>query len=91
MCPILAGRQYCLHQLAGGDCCFSSGGWWHYAGASGGAALVLAAATADGDIAEGPAFGPVTAAGLAEVARLSEVVVVVVTKFGVGGIAARAS
>lgn len=51
-------------------------------------ALVLAAAAADGDVAEGAAFGPVAAARLAEMARLREVVVVVVAKFCVGGIAA---
>lgn len=48
-------------------------------------ALGLAAAAADGDVAEDAALGPVAAAGLAEVARLGEVVV---TELGVGRIAA---
>jgi hypothetical protein len=43
-----------------------------------------AAATADGDVAERAALGPVPAARLAEVARLGEVVVVVVAELGVG-------
>jgi len=55
-----------------------------------GALGVLAAASADGDVAEGAAVGPVAAAGLAEVARLGVVVVVVVAELGVGGVAPRA-
>uniref|UniRef100_A0A8R7QJD1 Uncharacterized protein n=1 Tax=Triticum urartu TaxID=4572 RepID=A0A8R7QJD1_TRIUA len=47
----------------------------------------LAAAAADGDVAERAALGPVAAARLAEVARLGEVVVVVVAELGVGGVA----
>lgn len=35
-------------------------------------------------------MGPIAAAGLAEVARLREIVVVVVAKLGVGGVAAGA-
>ena len=46
---------------------------------------VLAGATANGDVPESATVGPVTAAGLAEVAGLREVVVVVVTELGVGG------
>lgn len=53
-------------------------------------ALVLAAAAADGDVAEGAASGPVALAGFAKVSRLRQAVVVVVTKLGIGGIAARA-
>jgi len=52
-----------------------------------GALGVLAAATADGDVAECAAMGPVPATGLAEVARLGVVVVVVVAELGVGGLA----
>ena len=48
---------------------------------------ILAAATADGDVAEGAAMGPVPATGFAEVARLGVVVVVVVAELGVGGLA----
>ena len=50
----------------------------------------LAASAADGDVTEGAAFGPVAAARLAEVARLGEAVVVVVTELGIPRIAARA-
>lgn len=50
------------------------------AGAFGG----FAAAATDGDVAEGAAVGPVTAAGLTEVTGLREVVVVVVAELGVG-------
>jgi len=57
---------------------------------AGGSSLGLAAPAADGDVAEGPAFCPVPAAGLAEVAGLGEVVVVVVAELGVGGVASRA-
>jgi len=46
-------------------------------------ALAFPAATSDGNIPESTTFGPVAATCLAEVARLSEVVVVVVTKLGV--------
>ena len=53
-----------------------------------GALGVFAAAAADGDVAEGAAVGPVAAAGLAEVAGLGVVVVVVVAELGVGGVAA---
>lgn len=53
-------------------------------------ALVLAASAANGDVAEGAASGPVALAGFAKVARLRQAVVVVVTKLGIGGIAARA-
>lgn len=63
-----------------------SGGTNSCAGAFG----VLAAATADGDVAERAAVGPVAAARLAEVAGLREIVVVVVAEFGVGGVAPRA-
>lgn len=49
---------------------------------------VLAGPTADGDVTEGPTLSPVTAAGLAEVAWLGEVVVVVVAELGVGRVAA---
>jgi hypothetical protein len=59
-------------------------------GGRGARALVLAAAPADGHVAERAALGPVPAAGLAEVARLREAVVVVVAELGVGGVAARA-
>ncbi|THU74840.1 hypothetical protein C4D60_Mb04t37640 [Musa balbisiana] len=48
---------------------------------------VLPRAAADGDVAEGAAFGPVAAAVLAEVTRLQQVVVVVVAELGVGGFA----
>ncbi|KAL8241905.1 hypothetical protein R6Q59_012207 [Mikania micrantha] len=51
---------------------------------------VLPAATADGDVTESAAVGPVPAAGFAEMTRLGEVIVVVVAEFGVGGVAARA-
>lgn len=46
------------------------------------------AATSDGHVTEYAAFGPVTAAALAEVARLREVVIVVVAEFGVERFAA---
>ena len=49
-----------------------------------GGAFVFTTATADGDVAEGAALSPVTAAGFAKVSRLREAVVVVVAKFGVG-------
>ncbi len=49
---------------------------------------VLTGATADGDVTEGPTVGPVATAGLAEVAWLREVVVVVVAELGVGGVTA---
>jgi hypothetical protein len=50
----------------------------------------LARAAADGDVAEGSALGPVSPAGLAEVARLRRVVVVVVAELGVPRLAPRA-
>ena len=53
-------------------------------------AFGFTATTADGDIAKDAAFGPVAAAVLAEMARLGEVVVVVVTELGVKGVTARA-
>lgn len=59
-------------------------------GGGAGALGVLAGAAADGDVAEGPAMSPVATAGLAEVAGLREVVVVVVAELGVGRVAARA-
>lgn len=59
-------------------------------GADGLAAAGFAAATADGDVAEGAAFGPVSAAGFAEVAGLREAVVVEVAELGAGRSAARA-
>lgn len=52
--------------------------------------FALASATADGDVAEGPTLSPVTATTPAEMAGLSEVVVVVVAELGDGGVAARA-
>ncbi|RZR87348.1 hypothetical protein BHM03_00014726 [Ensete ventricosum] len=51
---------------------------------------IRAAATADGNVAERAAHGPVPPAGLAEVARLAQAVVVVVAELGVAGAAARA-
>ena len=51
---------------------------------------IRSAATADGNVAERPAHGPVTPAALAEVARLAQAVVVVVAELGVAGAAARA-
>jgi hypothetical protein len=53
-------------------------------------ALRLAAAAAHGDVAQDAALGPVPAAALAEVARLRQVVVVVVAELGVGRLAPRA-
>lgn len=44
---------------------------------------VLASATADGDVAESAASGPVAAAVFAEVTGLGEVVVVEVAEFGI--------
>jgi len=52
--------------------------------------LGLPAAAADGDVTEGAAFGPVAAAGLAEVAGLAQAVVVVVAELCVGRVAPRA-
>ena len=63
---------------------------WRGGGGRGGAGG-FAAGAADGDVAEGAAAGPVAAAGLAEVARLGDAVVVVVAEFGVGGEASRAA
>ncbi|PON82987.1 hypothetical protein TorRG33x02_211930 [Trema orientale] len=51
--------------------------------------LSLPATTADGNVAEDAAFGPVAAAVLAEMAGLREVVVVVVAELGVERIATR--
>lgn len=52
-------------------------------------ALGLPAAAADGDVAEDAAFGPVTAAAFTEVARLREVVVIVVAELRVERITTR--
>jgi hypothetical protein len=52
-----------------------------------GALAVLAGPATDGDVAKRSAFGPVATTVLAEMARLREVVVVVVAEFGVGGVA----
>ena len=41
-------------------------------------------ATTDGDVTEGTAFGPVATTAFAEVARLGEAVIVVITKLSVG-------
>ena len=49
--------------------------------------LVLSATTTYGNVSESATFGPVPTASLAEVARLREAVVVVVTEFGVEGVA----
>ena len=49
---------------------------------------VFAGPTADWDVTEGATVSPVATAGLAEVARLREVVVVVVAELGVGGVTA---
>ena len=49
----------------------------------------FAESTADGNVEERAAFGPVSAAGFAEVARLVEVVVVEVAELGVRRAAAR--
>lgn len=59
-------------------------------GLRGGRALRLAAASPDGDVSEDASLGPIAAAGLTEVSGLGEVVIVVVTEFGVEGVAARA-
>ena len=48
---------------------------------------VLAGPTSNGDVTEGPTLGSITTASLVEVTRLREVVVVVVTELGVGGVA----
>ena len=77
----------CIPWGSGGEACVV---------ASGGAAIVIAAAfsspvspaaTTDGDVAEGTATCPVSPAGFAEVAWLSEAVVVEVAELGVGGFA----
>ena len=47
--------------------------------------LVPPAAAAHRHVPEGAVFGPVSPAGLAEVAGLREAVVVVIAKLGVGG------
>lgn len=63
----------------------------HGTGGGGARALgILSAAATDRDVAEGPTVSPVAAAGLAEVTRLREVVVVVVAELGIGGLAPRA-
>lgn len=49
----------------------------------------LATASTDGNVAERAAFGPVSTATFAEVSRLRQAVVVVVTKLGVGRCTAR--
>ncbi|PON42530.1 hypothetical protein TorRG33x02_335660 [Trema orientale] len=46
--------------------------------------LVLTTSTPNGDVPEGPTFGPVPTTGLAKVPGLSEAIVVVVAKLGVG-------
>lgn len=66
-------RRHCL-ELRGGGAGLAYG-WGD------GGVLVFPASAADGDVAEGAAFGPVAAASLAEMAGLGEVVVVVVTEF----------
>lgn len=53
-------------------------------GGGGGAFGALTGAATDGYVTEGAAFSPVTAAVLAEMAGLRQVIVVVVTEFGVG-------
>ena len=58
-------------------------------GASAGAFRGFASTAADGNVAESSAVSPVTATGFAEVTRLREVVVVVVTELSVGRVAAR--
>lgn len=50
----------------------------------------LTGPTADRNVTESSALSPVTAARLAEVARLREVIIVVVAEFGAGGVASRA-
>ena len=52
--------------------------------------LVLPSSGADGDISHGPASCPVSLAVLAEVSRLIDVVIVVVTEFCVQAVASRA-
>lgn len=47
------------------------------------------ATSSDGDVTEDAAFSPVASAALAEVSRLGEIIVVIVAKFGVQGIATR--
>ena len=51
---------------------------------------VLAGAATEGHVAKSAALSPVAAAGLAEVAGLGEIVVVVVAELGGEGVAARA-
>jgi len=67
-------------------------GWGGGVGGFGGfvGAFGFTAPAADGDVAEDAALGPVAATVFAEVARLGEVVVVVVTELGVEGVAAGA-
>lgn len=52
--------------------------------------MVAASGAAKGDVSESAAVGPVALAGLAEMAGLGLVVVIVVAEFGVGGGAAGA-
>lgn len=63
------------------------GGRWRGGGGGGARAFVLAVGAAEGDVTEGAAAGPVTAARFAIVAWLREVVVVVVTELRVCGLA----
>ncbi|PON35177.1 LOW QUALITY PROTEIN: hypothetical protein PanWU01x14_338360 [Parasponia andersonii] len=46
--------------------------------------LVLTTSTPNGDVPEGPTFGPVPTTGLAKVPGLSEAIVVVVAKLRMG-------
>lgn len=55
-----------------------------------GGAFGFPAAASDGDVAEDAAFGPVSPAALAEVPRLREIIVIVITEFGVERITPRA-
>lgn len=50
----------------------------------GGGSSGFPAATTNGDVAEGPTSGPVSSTTFTEVPGLSEAVVIVVAKFGVG-------
>lgn len=62
----------------------SRGAEYGRGGGGAGALGILPATAANGDVAEGAAVGPVSAAGLTEVAGLREVIVVVVAEFCVG-------
>lgn len=68
--------------------CLAIGAHRRGLGATPFASLVPPAAPADGNVPQGAAAGPVTPTGLAEVAGLSEAVVVEIAKFCVGGLAA---